>query len=539
MASSSKRARQYQDRPRQLTEIEVQRFLEEEILLSESDEGELFSDADFSDSDNEGGINTEEELELPVQNIPMSQPEVFYSIDDQAFDRQSRHARYQDDISARPKSIEDALDPEFFESMEEQEAQSYTVVIGNKKDKNSSNIIWTSQPPVPVGRVSSSNILKNHPGPTAIAKTATDMVSAWHLFISGTMISNMVLHTNQKIEKILTKLPEHVLDSDKYTALKYVDEIEMHAYLGLWMVRGVLHQNLDNTPALWFHESSNQIYQATMSRNRFVFLTNALSFDDAPTRQERWLHDRAAAIRDFFEQFNNNCARMRIQSEYLAIDETLYPYRGNIGFRQYNPSKPAKYGLLYRSISDSRVRYTYFTLPYTGKPREEPNQYYINSSDGYCLYLVDGLSKHVDISGRNISLDRFFTSISLANELLDRKKTMVGTVMANRKGIAKEIVAAQDREGPSTKVYFEKVKGKLMLTSYVPPSKKGKKENVIVLSTMHKSAEVSKDSRKKPNVIVFYDKTKGAVDIVDYRIGKYTVKNKKCPLVSKHICICD
>ena len=43
---------------------------------------------------------------------------------------------------------------------------------------------------------------------------------------------------------------------------------------------------------------------------------------------------------------------------------------------------------------------------------------------------------------------------------------------------------------------------------------------------MHKSVEVSKDSRKKPNIIVFYDKTKSAVDIVDYRIRKYTVKIK-------------
>eukprot|EP00112_Aurelia_sp_Birch-Aquarium-sp1_P024843 Seg801.4 transcript_id=Seg801.4/GoldUCD/mRNA.D3Y31 product="hypothetical protein" protein_id=Seg801.4/GoldUCD/D3Y31 len=43
---------------------------------------------------------------------------------------------------------------------------------------------------------------------------------------------------------------------------------------------------------------------------------------------------------------------------------------------------------------------------------------------------------------------------------------------------------------------------------------------------MHKIASISKDSRKKPNTIVFYDKTKGGVDIVDYRIGKFTVKVK-------------
>ena len=35
---------------------------------------------------------------------------------------------------------------------------------------------------------------------------------------------------------------------------------------------------------------------------------------------------------------------------YLAIDETLYPYRGHINFKQYNQLKPAKYGMLYHSL---------------------------------------------------------------------------------------------------------------------------------------------------------------------------------------------
>ncbi len=43
---------------------------------------------------------------------------------------------------------------------------------------------------------------------------------------------------------------------------------------------------------------------------------------------------------------------------------------------------------------------------------------------------------------------------------------------------------------------------------------------------MHKDASVSKDPRKKPNTIVFYDKTKGGVDIVDLRMSKYTTKAK-------------
>lgn len=93
--------------------------------------------------------------------------------------------------------------------------------------------------------------------------------------------------------------------------------------------------------------------------------------------------------------------------------------------------------------------------------------------------------------------------------------------------MSKDIVSVAGREAPSTKVFYEEGGGgELMLTSYIAKSKSKGKTNVLVLSTMHKDVAVGKDSRKKPNTIVFYDKTKGGVDIVDHRIGKYTTKAK-------------
>ena len=50
--------------------------------------------------------------------------------------------------------------------------------------------------------------------------------------------------------------------------------------------------------------------------------------------------------------FHLNC-------QLLAVDEMLYPRRGIIGFKQYNPKNPAKYGLLCPSLCDSSVWYTY------------------------------------------------------------------------------------------------------------------------------------------------------------------------------------
>ena len=129
-----------------------------------------------------------------------------------------------------------------------------------------------------------------------------------------------------------------------------------------------------------------------MGINRFKFLVRCIQFDDFTTRPQRWKSDRFAAFREFFRCFNENCAQLRTPSEYLVIDETLYPYQGKIVIRQYNPNKPAKYGILYRSISDSRDPYIYYTLPYAGKPEEiTDDRGYVTETDNYMKYLVEGL----------------------------------------------------------------------------------------------------------------------------------------------------
>ena len=42
-----------------------------------------------------------------------------------------------------------------------------------------------------------------------------------------------------------------------------------------------------------------------------------------------------------------------------------------------------------------------------------------------------------------------------------------------------------------------------MLVSYVVKKKSGKR-NILMLTTMHKSVKITRDSRKKPNVITLY-----------------------------------
>ena len=72
------------------------------------------------------------------------------------------------------------------------------------------------------------------------------------------------------------------------------------------------------------------MFSATMSRNRFTLLIANLSFDTQEEREEKWKFDLFTAIHKFFELFNLNCLKHVVPSEYLSLDETLYPMRNQI-----------------------------------------------------------------------------------------------------------------------------------------------------------------------------------------------------------------
>ena len=78
-----------------------------------------------------------------------------------------------------------------------------------------------------------------------------------------------------------------------------------------------------------------------MSRQRFQFILANLTFDDAEDRPARWQCDRFAAMPHVFEECNKSFARVMIPECYLSLNETLYPMRTQINFRQYKPDKDA------------------------------------------------------------------------------------------------------------------------------------------------------------------------------------------------------
>ena len=151
-----------------------------------------------------------------------------------------------------------------------------------------------------------------------------------------------------------------------------------------------------------------QFFSATMSRNRFKFLIAHISFDDHTTRPTRWQHNKFAAFREIFE-YNEDCGKFLIPDDYLPLDKTLYPTRTQISFKQFNPSKPAKYGMLYKSINACRYPFTFSTAVYPTESKAELTSHYTPGTSQTVKYLVQNLECLTNLVGRNTSYDRLYT----------------------------------------------------------------------------------------------------------------------------------
>jgi hypothetical protein len=63
-----------------------------------------------------------------------------------------------------------------------------------------------------------------------------------------------------------------------------------------------------------------------------------------------------------------------------------------------------------------------------------------------------------------LTTDNLYTSIPLANKLLERSTTLVGTMRHNRVGLPKEVKSLENRDENSTEVWWERTSKRSLIT---------------------------------------------------------------------------
>ncbi|CAG5058849.1 unnamed protein product [Parnassius apollo] len=124
--------------------------------------------------------------------------------------------------------------------------------------------------------------------------------------------------------------------------------------------------------------------------------------------------------------------------------------------------------------------------------------------------VVMSLCKHILGCGHTLVTDNWYTSLELANELLDKDTHLVSTLRKNRRGLPKAVVDSKLK--PGEVIAMENERGICVL-------KWKDKRDVLMLSTKHSKgfSKITKKGKviRKPRMVLAYNKVKSAVDMSD------------------------
>nr|CAH7732023.1 unnamed protein product [Callosobruchus chinensis] len=367
-------------------------------------------------------------------------------------------------------------------------------------------------------RTRRQNIISHLPGPKGNAKNSTTPLQTFQNFIDQNIIDAIVENTNIYISSI----KEQYQDPQDVTP---TNATEIHALIGLLILIGTFKSSRRFLREFWETNGTGvEIFPAVMGYRRMKFLLQCLRFDNIFTRQNRKPTDKFAPIREVWELFVSNCKNSYCVGEYVTLDEMLFSFRGRCPFRVYIPNKPSKYGIKVFALIDARTFYTVnLEEVYLGEQPIGPFRVSNKVPD-----VVKRMIEPINGSGRNVSMDNWFTSFSVIEDLFtDYRLTVVGTVKKNKRELPTELTEIKSRPVYSSIFAYQQ---NMTLVSYVP-----RKKNVLAVSSMHYDGRIDQDTgdKKKPEMITFYNATKGGVDSADQKMPQYTVSRntRRWPMV--------
>lgn len=290
---------------------------------------------------------------------------------------------------------------------------------------------------------------------------------------------------------------------------------EIKKFLAIVMCMGVV--SLPNIYSYWSNKGIYlyKYFRQAMKRDRFQLLLKFLHFSDNLPMSST---DRLYKLRPLVEKLLKNYQKLYTPGSSMVIDETLVPFRGMLQFKQYIPGKAHKYGCkLYKLCTPDA--YTWNLQLYVGK---HPQILTFGHADSISITLFEGLLG----CGRTLFGDNFYSSVPLAEHLLENKTYYCGTLRKNRKHCPKVVTEARVKTGSIISRQNEKG---------VKVFNWRDKRNVLMLSTIpeHSSdlKSTGKKNRKgtlimKPQPVIDYNAAKKGVDMSDQMTSYQTALRK-------------
>nr|BAF82022.1 piggyBac transposase Uribo2 [Xenopus tropicalis]BAF82023.1 piggyBac transposase Uribo2 [Xenopus tropicalis]BAF82024.1 piggyBac transposase Uribo2 [Xenopus tropicalis]BAF82025.1 piggyBac transposase Uribo2 [Xenopus tropicalis] len=345
-------------------------------------------------------------------------------------------------------------------------------------------------------------------------------INFFQLFMTEAILQDMVLYTNVYAEQYLTQnpLPRYA----RAHAWHPTDIAEMKRFVGLTLAMGLIKANSlesywDTTTVL-----SIPVFSATMSRNRYQLLLRFLHFNNNATAvpPDQPGHDRLHKLRPLIDSLSERFAAVYTPCQNICIDESLLLFKGRLQFRQYIPSKRARYGIKFYKLCESSSGYTSYFLIYEGKdskldpPGCPPD---LTVSGKIVWELISPLLGQ----GFHLYVDNFYSSIPLFTALYCLDTPACGTINRNRKGLPRALLDKKLNRGET----YALRKNELLAIKFFD------KKNVFMLTSIHdesviREQRVGRPPKNKPLCSKEYSKYMGGVDRTDQLQHYYNATRK-------------
>ncbi|XP_074521245.1 uncharacterized protein LOC141786531 [Halichoeres trimaculatus] len=327
-------------------------------------------------------------------------------------------------------------------------------------------------------------------GPTAHAKdNIKDAASAFLCLLDMKILEHI---------RDCTVAEAHSVEEDKSWDLSIA---ELKAFIALLYARGVYGKNMD-FESFWSQEWGLPFFRSTIPRDRFREIMRYLRFEKKQDQHTQQFNDKFAPMSFVWDRFVNNSIACYQPGSCITVDKQPPGTSVRPGCTQKDKQKTND--IKFMIAADTETKYFLNGIPYLGSDKD--------LGEGVVMNLVEPfLGK-----GRNVTIKKCFTSLSLAKKLQQKNTSLVGVINQLKPELPSSV-------RQRAKLYSTKVLKHDQATLTVYQSRK--RESVVLLSTMHPTVSLCSDRQRTPETVIFHDDTKAGVDALDQMAHLYSVKN--------------
>ena len=235
------------------------------------------------------------------------------------------------------------------------------------------------------------------------------------MFFDDNVIQMLVDGTNLHVADLIAR-KTNLTPRSRWRKWRPVNLQEMKAVLAIIINMGIIHQ--PDIPSYWktSWESNIPFFHDVMPRDRFENIYWGLHIVPSSTTPTRRINKIRPLLDTLLPAFQ---AALRPGRE-IAIDETMVGFKGVVGFRQYCPLKPTKWGLKSFVLADSKTGFVLDIIPYTGAETKDIFLSACDSTLPMLTQVVLALSQKYLGKGHHIYADRLYSSVPLVTALESR-----------------------------------------------------------------------------------------------------------------------